>query len=150
MPSHAIVENVLELAGDRVKLVVITGGEPAHQNMAEVVALLQKKGFTVQVETNGTVNAGWLAFADHVCVSPKLPFKDCKIDWKVVHSVKVLYPHPNKEITPESFLCVGGKKGAELFIQPVWGSDISMVVEKITQNPEFKLSLQLHKIIGVQ
>ena len=50
------VQELLEVAvaNDR-KLVVITGGEPLRQEITTLVHILENNGFSVQIETNGTL-----------------------------------------------------------------------------------------------
>ena len=148
--AREIAETVFRLASGKVQLVVITGGEPTLQpsvEMAELVSILQDHGMIVQVETNGTLNALWLAACELVTVSPKLPLAQCQVDWRSVTALKILYPHPDKNITPESFDALG----LPVFIQPVWGSDYSEAVNKVLEmSPRARLSLQTHKITGVQ
>jgi 7-carboxy-7-deazaguanine synthase len=74
-PSE-VVQRVIELAGPRIRNLVITGGEPLLQQeeLAVMAARLREKGFRIEVETNGTiVPAAALAGAvDQWNVSPKL------------------------------------------------------------------------------
>ena len=150
MDPRAVANEALRLAEGRIQLVVITGGEPVLQDgeaMATLVDLLQVNGMLVQVETNGTLDARWLAECAAVTVSPKRPLSKCKINWKHVTSIKLLYPHPDKEITPESFLplCI------PLYLQPVWGDSCAEAIAKvISLAPNAKLSLQTHKMTGVR
>ena len=51
------------------RLVVCTGGEPLLQLDAPLIAALHDRGFTIAVETNGTLAAP--AGVDWICVSPK-------------------------------------------------------------------------------
>lgn len=72
----AVVARVLEVSGDGVRNVVLTGGEPLLQQdeLAPLAARLRERGFSIEVETNGTVSPTE-AFAAHVDqwnVSPKL------------------------------------------------------------------------------
>ena len=73
---EALVEEVKQLAGDKIKLVVITGGEPFVQDLSALTNELLEF-FTVQVETNGSiVPASYLGMVD-IVVSPKaLPVDD--------------------------------------------------------------------------
>lgn len=70
MALAEILTRVKELAGNTHKLVVITGGEPLRQPIERFCEALLAEGFTVQIETNGTL---WrnLPEAVRVVVSPK-------------------------------------------------------------------------------
>ena len=58
--AHNLIETIvheteLMKLPARSRLVVITGGEPLRQNITPLVSLLLEAGFTVQIETNGTL-----------------------------------------------------------------------------------------------
>lgn len=76
LPPETVVEAVVELAGDHVRNVVLTGGEPMLQPEAleRVAASLTDRGFRIEVETNGTVRPGprLERLVDQWNVSPKL------------------------------------------------------------------------------
>ena len=71
-----IVERVRTLAGDGIRTVVLTGGEPLLQqdDLADLAALLRAAGFRVEIETNGTLQPKPALFeqVDQWNVSPKL------------------------------------------------------------------------------
>lgn len=139
------------------RLVVLTGGEPLLQNKAAMIALvrlLKEKGFyTVMLETNGTLDAGWIQYCDDVTVSPQVPFEQCEVNWNFVHTINILYPHPNKNIRPEGFLHLKKK----MYIQPIdWKgkeTDYKPAIEKASSLSAFghdvSLSVRLSKIIGL-
>lgn len=137
-------------------VVVISGGEPLLQDrrdMVELITGLQSVGLQVHVETNGTVNPDYLSLFDHVTCSPKLPPEKCKINWEEVDDIKLLCPHPNSKITPEVFNGVLKsnthlKKGA--YLQPV-SKNTGPTIEKLYEvGLPWRLSLQVHKYIGVE
>ena len=73
--SLTLDELVAEVKSFRAKSVVLTGGEPTTvAGMPELVAALKREGYWIAVETNGSVDAPWLAFVDYVACSPKLEF----------------------------------------------------------------------------
>jgi 7-carboxy-7-deazaguanine synthase len=51
---------------------LVTGGEPAEQELAPLVAALQQEGFRVAIETSGTATRHLGVGFDWVCVSPKM------------------------------------------------------------------------------
>ena len=61
---------LVELAKFPCKTVVITGGEPAEQDLPALIALLKSAGHIVHIETNGAHDCD-ISRADFVCVSPK-------------------------------------------------------------------------------
>ena len=71
------------------RYVVLTGGEPLLQVDAALVDALHRHGFSIGVETNGTVAAP--AGLDWICVSPKAG-TDLQI--RAGHELKLIYPQP--------------------------------------------------------
>ncbi|MBS0336941.1 MAG: 7-carboxy-7-deazaguanine synthase [Proteobacteria bacterium] len=126
------------------RFVVCTGGEPLLQLDAPLVAALRAEGFSIAVETNGTLEppAGdlWLT------VSPKAgaPFV-----LKRGSELKLVYPQPGAE--PEKF---EGLAFEHFFLQPMDSPDRErntvLATEYCLAHPKWRLSLQTHKIIGIR
>lgn len=71
-----IADSAIELATDehKIKLIVITGGEPLRQDIGRLVNKLLSKGFNVQIETNGTLFIPSIMYTHHrltIVCSPK-------------------------------------------------------------------------------
>jgi len=62
MSVNTIYHRILGLAGNTVPIIVITGGEPFRQNLTLLVKMLTDLGYTVQIETNGTLPPPSVAF----------------------------------------------------------------------------------------
>jgi 7-carboxy-7-deazaguanine synthase len=128
--------------GDR-RLVVCTGGEPLLQLDAPAVEALHEAGFSVAVETNGTrpIPPG----VDWVCVSPKA---GAPLVVERADELKLVYPQPGAE--PERFEQPGF---ARLSLQPMDGpereSNTALAVAYCLEHPQWRLSLQTHKYIGI-
>lgn len=139
-------------------LIVISGGEPLLQNEFELgtlVRALSFAGYETQVETNGTVNNAVVEIIDTVTCSPKVPVDNIKLLWAQVDELKVLYPHPNPKITPESFRAVLQlNPSIKPFLQPIERNgtmNITEVVQKVIELGEpWRISLQTHKLMGVE
>jgi 7-carboxy-7-deazaguanine synthase (Cx14CxxC type) len=125
--------------------VVCTGGEPLLQLDDPLIAALHAAGFEIGVETNGTLIAP--AGIDWLCVSPKAsaPVVQTKGD-----ELKLVFPQPETEARPECFAALNFD---HFFLQPMDGSDLvdntRMAVEYCLAHPQWKLSLQTHKILGI-
>tara|TARA_B100000686_G_scaffold164057_1_gene171661 strand:- start:1113 stop:1742 length:630 start_codon:yes stop_codon:yes gene_type:complete len=125
------------------KYVVFTGGEPALQITKALVYELQIKGFEVAIETNGTLelpdNIDW------VTVSPKA---DTKISVTSGNELKLVFPQT--ENNPDNFIHMDFE---EFYLQPKDGDERNTNTQKTIQycleNPEWKLSLQTHKYMGI-
>ena len=125
------------------KLVVFTGGEPLLQLNEELIDLLHEKKFKVAIETNGTIlppeNIDW------ICVSPK---KGAEFNLNYGNEIKLVYPQ--KGLDPEEFKDFDFD---HFFIQPMDGKDLQKnILQSVSyciENPLWRLSLQTHKIMGI-
>jgi 7-carboxy-7-deazaguanine synthase len=76
LPREDVLARVLQLAGDGIRNVVLTGGEPLlHQaDLAALAAKLRERGFRIEIETSGAIDptAELEAVVDQWNVSPKL------------------------------------------------------------------------------
>jgi 7-carboxy-7-deazaguanine synthase (Cx14CxxC type) len=124
--------------------VVCTGGEPALQLDAPLIEALHARGCHVAIETNGTrpLPAG----LDWICVSPKAgaPLAVTSGD-----ELKLVYPQTNGE--PERFSELPFR---HFFLQPMDGPDLALHTERAIAyclaHPRWRLSVQLHKFIGIR
>ena len=126
------------------KLVVCTGGEPLLQLDEALIAALHAEGFRIAIETNGTIAAP--AGIDWICVSPKAGSK------LVQHSgdeLKLVYPQP--AAMPEMFASLAFK---HFLLQPMDGPDrlenTRKAIEYCMTHPQWRLSVQTHKMIGIR
>jgi 7-carboxy-7-deazaguanine synthase (Cx14CxxC type) len=124
-------------------LVVCTGGEPLLQLDAAAVGALHEAGFEIAVETNGTQPAP--EGIDWICVSPKAgaPLLLTSGD-----ELKLVFPQTGA--APEQFR---GLPFREFFLQPMDGPErarnTALAVEYCLGHPEWRLSLQTHKMLGI-
>lgn len=130
-------------SGSGPRLVVCTGGEPLLQLDEPVIEAFHQRGFRVAIETNGTqpVPAG----VDWVCVSPKA---GTKLVLQSGDELKLVYPQAGAE--PERFAHLAF---TSFFLQPMDGPDrernTRLAVEYCLHHPQWRLSLQTHKLIGM-
>jgi 7-carboxy-7-deazaguanine synthase len=124
-------------------LVVLTGGEPMLQVDRALVEALHAHGFEIALETNGTLAAA--NDIDWVCVSPKA---GTKLVQRSGDELKLVFPQA--ELMPEAL--------AELafshrYLQPMDGPDrtenTAKAVAYCKAHPQWRLSLQTHKLIGI-
>jgi 7-carboxy-7-deazaguanine synthase len=123
--------------------VVCTGGEPLLQLDARLVAALHDRGFEVAIETNGT--RPLVDGVDWVCVSPKA---GAHLVLTSGDELKLVYPQDG--LLP---VAVEGLKFEHLFLQPMDGPSVSentkAAVEYCLAHPQWRLSLQTHKVLGI-
>ena len=123
--------------------VVCTGGEPALQLDQNLINAFHTEGLEISIETNGTVEL--LEGIDWICVSPK-----ANTDLVVMkgHELKLVYPQ--KDAEPERFTHLNFDN---FYLQPMDGiiqkENIQLTVEYCLKNPQWKLSLQTHKILNI-
>lgn len=149
MTAEEIVMKLNELSPS-VKRVVMTGGEPSLQVDRELMHALRFNGYEVHLETNGSRALGEIAaMFDHITMSPKQSREETKLEW--CDDLKILYPLPNSPVTPEAFDTFPTE---HRFLQPVMDKDyvgnLRATICRIYGNPRWRLSLQTHKIVGVE
>lgn len=124
-------------------LVVCTGGEPLLQLDARAVDALHAAGFEVAVETNGTQLAP--AGLDWICVSPKA---GADLVLEQGDELKLVFPQPGA--MPERFERLAFRHH---FLQPMDGplrrQHTEQAVAYCLAHPQWRLSLQTHKVIGI-
>jgi 7-carboxy-7-deazaguanine synthase (Cx14CxxC type) len=124
-------------------LLVCTGGEPLLQLDEPLLDAFHTLGFEVAVETNGTLPLP--DGLDWVCVSPKAR---TKLAVTAGNELKLVYPQDG--LTPEQF---EDMTFDHFFLQPMDGPNrkehTALVIDYCLQNPQWRLSVQLHKFLGL-
>ena len=125
------------------RMVVCTGGEPLLQLDQTAVDELHRRGFEVAIETNGTVLPP--PGIDWICVSPKA---GSELVLKSGHELKLVFPQPGAE--PEKF---EGLDFEWFFLQPMDSpareTNTQLALEYCLKHPQWRLSLQTHKMLGI-
>jgi 7-carboxy-7-deazaguanine synthase (Cx14CxxC type) len=125
------------------RFVVCTGGEPLLQLDEELIEALHRRGFEIAVETNGTVPPP--EGIDWLCLSPK-----ARADLVVTSGdeLKLVYPQDGGE--PERYRDLDFR---HFFLQPMDGPDLARntraAVAYCLAHPDWRLSLQTHKLLGI-
>ncbi|MEG3847717.1 7-carboxy-7-deazaguanine synthase QueE [Microcoleus sp. herbarium19] len=154
LPSvpRSIAQLLAELQSPRV---VISGGEPfIHRNLPELVAALLACGKQVSIETSGACwqeisPQAWITLSPKEHVSPKYPVQE--IFWKRANEIKLVVSTGEEVEFYRKYLV--NNVDIPVFLQPEWNSrksGIPMILRLLQQNPSYRLSLQTHKLIGVQ
>jgi 7-carboxy-7-deazaguanine synthase len=124
--------------------VVCTGGEPLLQLDEALIAALHEQGFEVGIETNGTLLPP--ANIDWICMSPKA---DAPLVLTRGHEMKLIYPQAGAE--PERYADLDF---THFFLQPMDSPERAANTEAATRycldHPQWRLSLQTHKLIGIR
>ncbi|MEQ1887176.1 MAG: 7-carboxy-7-deazaguanine synthase [Bryobacteraceae bacterium] len=126
------------------RFVVCTGGEPLLQLDARLIEALHERGFEIAIETNGTLAVP--VGVDWICVSPKA---GTELVMRSGHELKLVYPQPGAE--PEKYQSLNFQ---HFFLQPMDGpeqqSNTRRAIDYCMANPQWRLSLQTHKLLGIR
>lgn len=125
-------------------LLVLTGGEPMLQVDLPLIDALHSVGFEIAIETNGTLAVP--RTIDWICVSPKAgaPVVQTRGD-----ELKLVYPQ--LELTPET---LDHLTFTNRYLQPMAGpngaENTQAAVAYCKDHPQWRLSLQTHKLLGIR
>jgi len=146
--AEQLAERLSELwqapQGRGTPYVIFTGGEPALQLDKALIDSCHARGFEVAIETNGTrpLPPG----IDWVCVSPKA---DSELVITRGDELKLVYPQPTA--LPERFSTL---QFSHFFLQPMDGPMREIftrdTIQYCLQHPQWRLSLQTHKLLGIE
>ncbi len=150
--DHAEVDisEIVKKAGEYPsRIAVITGGEPTMYSLGPLTRELHKKGFRTHIETSGVypLTGEW----DWVCFSPKKFKAPVQEIFPVADELKIIIYHSsdlNWAVQHVNKL----NSGCKLYLQPEWSRMNSMmpaIVDFVKQNPEWKVSLQVHKFMNI-
>lgn len=145
--ANAVVEAARQ-AAPRAPIAVLTGGEPLLQLDKELLDALVMDGFNVHVETNGSIDTD--LDIDWLTCSPK-SIDQLALSW--CHELKVIYPAQAKNL--EQYHRHFWTKADHCFVQPEDGPgdrqtrSMRECVEFVRENPAWRVSVQMHKILGV-
>jgi len=126
------------------RMVVCTGGEPLLQLDGDAVDALKSHGFYIAVETNGTIPPP--SGIDWLCVSPKV---GAPVVATSGQELKLVYPQGSSD--PAQFLALDFES---FRLQPMDGPELArntaLAVDYCLAHPQWGLSLQTHKYLGIR
>ncbi len=144
------VDPIVQRAADTPsKTIVVTGGEPSRYPLDYFTAQLQSAGVKTMIETAGVepLTGQW----DWICLSPKKYSPPYHSNYEIANELKVIiqnagdleWAEKNAELVGEDCL---------LFLQPEWSKQ-DLVMESLTkyvmEHPDWKISLQAHKVMNI-
>ncbi len=144
------LEEVLgEIEGWPCKWIVWTGGEPTLQLTDEVVAFFKERGYYQAIETNGTrrVPIG----IDYITCSPKQHFEKVRELIPVVDELR--FPIQKGDPLPDITIL---PRTERYLLSPIFDDqqmipeNVAYCISLVRQHPEWTLSLQTHKLIGIR
>ncbi|GBO55094.1 queuosine Biosynthesis QueE Radical SAM [Pseudanabaena sp. lw0831] len=147
----SFTELLKELKSPRV---VISGGEPfIHKQLPQMVQALLDTDRQVNIETSGAFwqeipSSAWITLSPKQHISPTYPVKE--LFWERANEIKfVISTGQELEFYKDYLTTVQDRP---IFLQPEWNvrdRAVSIILELLQQNPNYRLSLQTHKYIGV-
>lgn len=148
-PLKNIEEIVKEARQYPGRLAVITGGEPLMHNLTTLTAALHEAGYETNIETSGSspLSGEW----DWICLSPKkfkAPLPDII---PLANELKVVVYNKHDLEWAETYAAMVNPN-CKLYLQPEWdkAAEVTpLLIDYIKANPQWELSLQVHKYINV-
>ena len=149
-PKSSVDEIVAHVKNEMAHgIVVITGGEPLMHQLDSLTMELQNAGFQTHIETSGAhpLTGKW----NWICLSPKKFKSPLPSILPLANELKiVVFNKSDFEWAAQYAAQVNSN--CKLYLQPEWdkAADITpMIVDYIKANPQWTLSLQIHKYIQV-
>ena len=130
-------------------IAVITGGEPLMHRLDDLTLSLKAKGFQTNIETSGSspLSGSW----DWICLSPKKFKAPLPEVIAAAHELKVVIFHKSDFDWAEQF-AAQVSPACKLYLQPEWDKASAMtplIIDYIKANPQWRISLQVHKYLNV-
>ncbi len=146
MTAEEILNEISSFGCNRI---IWTGGEPTLQLTNEIVFFFKEKGYWQAIETNGThkVPSG----IDYIACSPKQDFE--KIRELIPEVNELRFPMQAGDPLPDISLL---PKAEKYLLSPIFNGNalvyenVAYCVELIKAHPIWGLSIQMHKLIGIQ
>jgi 7-carboxy-7-deazaguanine synthase len=132
--------------------VVISGGEPfMHGQLPALVAAVEQTGRHVSIETSGAfwqpiAAQAWVTLSPKAHLSPRYPVQ--REIWQRANEVKIVIENGTELAFYQSFL----PENVPISLQPEWDArerTLPLTLALLKANPNYRLSVQLHKYIQV-
>jgi len=141
-----ILSNVLRSGSDSI---VVTGGEPSKYKLQPLCDLLRRNNIKTFIETAGTnlLTGEW----DWICFSPKKHDPPISKFYSDANELKLVISDSEDFLWAEETAAKVNKE-CRLFLQPEWFShkkNIDLIVNYVKLNPKWRISIQMHKFIGI-
>jgi organic radical activating enzyme len=147
-PQIATKELVNQVKIANPAIVIITGGEPLMHNLNPLTEEIKKLGKRVHLETSGT--HPFSGIFDWVTFSPK-QFKAAHPSiYHQVNELKIVIQNEQDLIWAEKQSTLVSSATIK-YLQPEWHTKDSekIIFEYVLKNPQWRISLQTHKLLGI-
>ena len=131
------------------KTIIITGGEPLMYNLQPLTELLKSKGARTHIETSGAhpLTGVW----DWICLSPKKNKRPLPEVHQQASELKmIIYNHHDFLFAEEMSALT--QPDCIRYLQPEWSRRermVPLIVDYVMENPQWKISLQMHKYLDI-
>lgn len=148
-PAQTVEDIVSEAKKFPARLAVITGGEPTMHKLDVLTQCLHKAGFATNIETSGAhpLTGKW----DWICLSPKKFKAPLPEILEKADELKVVVFNQSDFDWAEKYARFVLPR-CKLYLQPEWDKAAivtPLIIDYIKANPQWQLSLQIHKYINV-
>ncbi|MDR2836733.1 MAG: 7-carboxy-7-deazaguanine synthase QueE [Bacteroidales bacterium] len=143
----SIIENAKKTTTDSI---LITGGEPLAYNFNEFCKQAKSNKFKMLLETSGAfdISGNW----DWICMSPKRQKPPKEIFYQIANEMKVIIYEPEDLAWAEECEKKVHNKNMALYLQPEWNKFETtklLAIDYVKKYPQWKLSIQIHKLLNI-
>jgi organic radical activating enzyme len=144
--TRSVVRRAVESGASTV---VVTGGEPLSYNLDLLCDGLKANGIATHIESSGSdrISGRW----DWICLSPKKTKAPVEEIYSMADELKIIVAgESDLKWAEENRAKVG--KDCRLFLQPEWSrreDAVKIIVDYVLKNPQWKVSLQIHKYMHI-
>lgn len=148
-PLVKINDLIIAIKKTPATLIVITGGEPLMHDLTALTKKLKENEFELNIETSGAypLSGSW----DWICVSPKKFKAPLPEILPLANELKVVVFNKSDFAWAEKH-AIQVQANCKLYLQPEWSKAATItadIIEYIKQNPQWELSLQIHKFANI-
>lgn len=144
------LDKIISEIDSKVRIIVITGGEPFIWDITNLTIALKNKGYSIHIETSGAYKMSGII--DWICLSPKkrkLPINEI---YSKANELKIIV-HNSNDLRFAEIQASKVKKSCKLILQPEWSKlkeIVPTMINYIQINTMWKISLQTHKYLNLK
>lgn len=141
----SLIVSLWPIESDTAPFCVLTGGEPAIQFDEALKQALHAQGIEIAMESNGTLPLK--ATPDWLCISPK---GNSELVVTSGDELKLVWPQPMHPVDPQGYLALNF---SHFYLQPIDGLAKNYEADCVAYckaHPKWRLSLQTHKLLGIE
>jgi organic radical activating enzyme len=148
-PKESVAAIVDRAKASGAEFAVITGGEPLLHDLDPLTFQLKQAGLQVHIETSGSSPIS--GYLDWITLSPKRFKEPTDEIFRYVDELKVVVL-TNKDLEWAEENAAKCPDSTQLLLQPEWEKEgaVELIIDYIKENPEWGISLQTHKFMGVE